>query len=136
MNTSRKSKWDTTALLTSSRSCTRSRSYFSCCVCRLRALGVQHIVHGNSDLVCHLLHKVDLYFLIGLCCKLPNPMAPRRRCAVVSGTTQNDWTPFSSSMAISFGNRCSFVISFTVKGCWVFHTNPREIHQRVAPDRG
>ena len=27
-------------------------------------------------------------------------------------------------MAISFGKRGSCTISFTVKGCWVFHTNP------------
>ena len=51
-------------------------------------------------------------------------MAPRRRCAVVRGTTQKDWTPFSRSMAISFGKRRSCMMSFTINGCWVFHTNP------------
>ena len=31
----------------------------------LSALGMQRVVHGNRDLVCYLLHKMDLCLLIG-----------------------------------------------------------------------
>ena len=42
---------------------------------RLGARSVQHIVHGNSDLVRHLLHEVDLCLLID-----SSLIAPKSHC--------------------------------------------------------
>src|SRR6266404_4487814 len=54
----------------------------------------------------------------------PNPIAPTRRCAVVSGTRANARTPFSRSKAMYSGKRVSSCVSLTTSGSCCCHTHP------------
>ena len=49
---------------------------------RLGALVMQHVVHGDRDLLGHLLHEVELCFLVGSLLEAPEPhgaQTPQRR---------------------------------------------------------
>jgi len=56
--------------------------------------------------------------------KRPKPMAPRRRCAVVSGRLAKERTPDSRMRTRKSGKRVSVRISSEIKGCWDCQTQP------------
>ena len=73
-------------------------------LCRAGALVVQNVVHGDRHLLGHLLHEADFSAPDRpVFCRLPKPMAPRRRSAVVRGTHNRIALRFPASSPCSLG---------------------------------
>ena len=115
---------ETTALLTSSRSCSRSRSRLSCNCADSALLSCRTLSTATATWLATCVMNVKSDSLYLFASRLPNDIAPSRRSAVVIGTEQYERTPFSSSTETSRGKRGSSFRSPIISGCCVFITRP------------
>ncbi len=134
---SRNSRCDTTALLTSSSRRTPISFVLQLLLGRLSARRVQHIVHGNRDLLRHLLHEVDLCLLIGsplIAPKSHRPETTLRRC-------ERNHTEGLDAVLAQHGHqlRKALLLRHIVHGQRLLgfpHQSPGRFIDGVAPDRG
>src|SRR3989442_810912 len=106
-NTSRRSRRETTALFTSSSRRRRSRSWASCRCADWALSSFSALSTATATCLATCCKRSRSASPYAASCKLPNPSAPNRRCAVVSGTAQKDFTPSSSMQCVILGKRVS-----------------------------